>query len=84
MASDRVQKNIERLLDGVDEAIARRDWTSVRDYAQDILARHSILTMRMKTPGTPIPRARKYKIGWHLDTLELSIVLSRWQLSSQG
>ena len=38
MASDRVQRNIERLLDQVDEAIARRDWTSVRDNSHDILA----------------------------------------------
>ena len=38
MASDRIQRNIERLLDAVDEAIAQRDWGAVRDCAQDILA----------------------------------------------
>ena len=38
MASDRIQRNIERLLDEVDNAIARRDWISVRDHAQDVLA----------------------------------------------
>ena len=38
MASDRIQRNVERLLDAIDEAIATRAWDSVRDHAQDVLA----------------------------------------------
>ena len=37
MASERVQRRIERLLDQAEEAIDRSDWESLRGYAQAIL-----------------------------------------------
>ena len=37
MASDRLQRRLERLLDQVDEAESEGNWKSVRDLAQDIL-----------------------------------------------
>jgi len=38
MTSDRIQRNIERLLDEADTAFAARDWLRVRDCAQDVLS----------------------------------------------
>ncbi len=38
MASDRIQRRIERLLDEADEAVARYDWQAVRQAAQAVLA----------------------------------------------
>ncbi len=38
MASERIQRHIERLLDEVDEALAKLDWEAVRDRAQAVLA----------------------------------------------
>ncbi len=37
MASDRVQRRLERLLDQIDEAEARGNWESVRSLALDVL-----------------------------------------------
>ena len=37
MASERVQRRIERLLDQVEEAMDRLDWESVRDCAKVVL-----------------------------------------------
>ncbi len=37
MASDRIQRRIEHLLDEADEAFAERNWVVVRDNAQDVL-----------------------------------------------
>ena len=37
MASERVQRRIERLLDQLDEAESQGNWESVRDLAQDVL-----------------------------------------------
>ena len=37
MASERLQRQIERLLDEAEQAIAQRDWTAVRQRAQDVL-----------------------------------------------
>ncbi len=37
MASERMQRRIERLLDEADDAIARFDWGAVRNGAQLIL-----------------------------------------------
>ena len=37
MASERVQRRIERLLDQLDEAETQGNWESVRDLAQDVL-----------------------------------------------
>ena len=38
MPSQRVQRQIDRLLDEAEEALTQRDWTRVRDLAQDALA----------------------------------------------
>ncbi len=38
MASERVQRTIERLLDEGEDAISRSDWSAVRDRAQNVLA----------------------------------------------
>ena len=38
MASERVQRHIDRLLDEVDEAMALLDWERVRERAQAVLA----------------------------------------------
>ena len=38
MASDRIQRHIDRLLDEVDDAMAQLDWEQVRDRAQAVLA----------------------------------------------
>ena len=38
MASERVQRQINRLLDEAEEAVTGRDWIRVRDCAQDVLA----------------------------------------------
>ena len=37
MASERVQRRLERLLDQIDEAEANGNWESVRDMALDVL-----------------------------------------------
>ena len=37
MASERIQRQIERLLDDAEEAVARRDWQAVLDTAQHVL-----------------------------------------------
>ena len=38
MASERVQRAIESLLDEAEDAISRSDWSAVRDRAQNVLA----------------------------------------------
>ena len=38
MASERVQRRIDILLDEADQAIAQSDWFVVRDRAQNVLA----------------------------------------------
>ena len=38
MASERVQRRIDILLDEADQAIAQSDWPVVRDRAQNVLA----------------------------------------------
>ena len=38
MASERLRRHIERLLDEADEAPAHRDWDVVRERAQDIIS----------------------------------------------
>ena len=38
MASERLQRQIERLLDEAEHAITQRDWPSVRERAQDVAA----------------------------------------------
>ena len=38
MASERIQRQVERLLDEADEAITRFDWDSVHRIAQAVLA----------------------------------------------
>ena len=38
MASERVQRQIDRLLDEAEDAVSRSDWASVRDRAQNALA----------------------------------------------
>ena len=38
MASERVQRQIDRLLDGAETAITQRSWTLARDHAQAVLA----------------------------------------------
>ncbi len=38
MATERLQRQIERLLDEAEEAVSQLDWTSVRDRAQAVLA----------------------------------------------
>ena len=38
MASERIQRRIETLLEEADQAISRSDWESVRDRAQNVLA----------------------------------------------
>ena len=38
MASDRVQRTIENLLDEAEQAVGRSDWDSVKDRAQNALA----------------------------------------------
>ena len=37
MASERIQRQIDRLLDGAEGAFAKRDWTVVRDNALDVI-----------------------------------------------
>ena len=37
MASERIQRRIERLLDQVEEAMDQLDWESVREYSQAVL-----------------------------------------------
>ena len=38
MPSERIQQEVDRLLDSISEAVARRDWEAVRDLAMDVLA----------------------------------------------
>ncbi|MFQ6026031.1 MAG: hypothetical protein ACE5Q6_00795 [Dehalococcoidia bacterium] len=38
MASERLKRQIERLLDEAEEAIVQRNWETVRERAQDVLA----------------------------------------------
>ncbi len=38
MASDRLQRRLEGLLDDAEEAIVRLDWVAVRDRASAVLA----------------------------------------------
>ena len=38
MASERIQRRIEALLNEADEAVAGRNWGRARDRAQDVLA----------------------------------------------
>mgnify|MGYP001353383815 CR=1 FL=1 len=38
MASDRIQRRIDSLLDEADQAISQSDWAAVRDRAQNVLA----------------------------------------------
>ncbi len=38
IASERLQRQIDRLLDEAEQAIAQRDWPSVQERAQDVLA----------------------------------------------
>ena len=38
MASQRIQRQIGRLLDEAEEAVSRSDWASVQDRAQNVLA----------------------------------------------
>ncbi|MCH8061051.1 MAG: protein kinase [Chloroflexi bacterium] len=38
MPSERVQRQLDRLLDGAEDALTDRDWSRVRDLAQDALA----------------------------------------------
>ena len=38
MAAERIQRQVDRLLDEAEEALSRRDWESVRDCARDVLA----------------------------------------------
>ena len=38
MASNRVQRTIESLLDEAEQAVGRSDWDSVKDRAQNVLA----------------------------------------------
>ncbi len=38
MTSERIQRQIDRLLDEAEEALSRRDWDAVRDCASDVLA----------------------------------------------
>jgi len=37
MPSERIQRQIDRLLDQADEAIANRDWTAAGEHAQSVL-----------------------------------------------
>jgi hypothetical protein len=37
MASERIRRQIERLLDEADQAVTKRDWPTVRECAHDIL-----------------------------------------------
>ena len=37
MASERIQRRIERLLDQIDEAESQGNWESVRAFSQDVL-----------------------------------------------
>lgn len=37
MLSDRLQRQVDRLLDQAEEAIGRRDWESVRESAEAVL-----------------------------------------------
>ena len=37
MASERIQRQIDRLLDEAESAFAQRDWTALRERAQDTL-----------------------------------------------
>ena len=38
MASERLQRQIERLLDEAEQSIAQRDWAGVRERAQDVIS----------------------------------------------
>ncbi len=38
MASERIQRRIDRLLDQIEEAIEQRDWNHVLELAQDVIA----------------------------------------------
>ena len=38
MASERIQRQIDRLLNEADEAVLRSDWALARDRAQNVLA----------------------------------------------
>ena len=37
MPSERTQRQIDRLLDEAEQAMAQRDWASLREHAQDVL-----------------------------------------------
>ena len=67
MASDRIQRRIERLLDEVDAAFAERKWPDVQASAQDVLRLDpenrealtflSAAQQALGTPGEPTPQA---------------------------
>ena len=61
MASERIQRRIERLLDEADEAVSKSDWALVRDRAQNVIAldpgnqdAHSFLAAAERALGAPI------------------------------
>ena len=38
MATERIQRQVDRLLDEAEEALAQRNWEAVRERAQDAVA----------------------------------------------
>ena len=50
MLSERMQRQIDRLLDEAEEAVARRDWPAVRESAEAVL-RAGVRAACPKLPG---------------------------------
>ena len=74
MASDRIQRRIERLLDQIEESMDQLDWESVREYAQAVLRLEpenkdavAYLAAAEREPATEIA-TREFDVGCRLDT----------------
>ena len=62
MASERLQRQIDRLLDQAEQAIAQRDWAAVQERAEDVAAidhdnqeGQTFLAAARRALGSPLP-----------------------------
>jgi len=64
MASERMQRRLERLLDQIDEAETNGNWESVRDLALDVLAAQKFVckSVSKKSKRTNLMEAGKHFI----------------------
>ena len=73
MTSERIQRQIDRLLDEAEEGISRFDWESVRQCAQAVLALDpgnsdgaAMLAAANRALGETSPPARYTFPGWRV------------------